>query len=230
MQIVCEPCQSKFNIADEKIPVGKVSSLRCPKCKNIITIDTRKPDPEPEPAPFAFDEASDDEAPEDGAREESFEDYDAEEKPFDFIEEEEKTALLCEPDAIIRGQITSVLNMLEYHVTVCESARDALKKMRYHIYNLVVLNEDFDAPDPESNGILIYLERLQMAVRRGVFVLLISTRHRTLDYMMSFNRSVNIIMNPKDITDFERILKRGLTEHDLNYRIYRETLKRLGRL
>lgn len=211
MQITCDQCQSKFNIADEKIPEGKVSTLRCPKCKNTITIDTTPPE-----SP-ASGEAFDD-------------DYDADEKPFDFIEEEEKTALLCEPDAIIRDQIVSVLDMLEYHVTVCDSARDALKKMRYHIYNLVVLNEDFDSPDPDSNGILIYLERLQMAVRRSIYVLLISTRYRTLDYMMSFIKSVDLIMNPKNISDFERILKRGLTEHDLNYRVHKETMKKLGRL
>jgi predicted Zn finger-like uncharacterized protein len=223
MQITCDQCQSKFNIADEKIPEGKVSSLRCPKCKNSLTIDTRKKDPEPEPPAFDVAETSD--APGD-----TLDDYDADEKPFDFIEEEEKTALLCEPDAIIREQIVSVLNMLEYHVTVCSSAREALKKMRYHIYNLVVLNEDFDTTDPESNGILIYLKRLQMATRRNIFVLLISTRYRTLDYMMSFNKSVNLIMNPKNISEFEWILIRGLTEYDLNYRVYWGTLKKLGRI
>jgi len=218
MQITCEQCKSKFKIADEKIPEGKVSTLPCPKCKNTITIDTKKP------VPLLFEEDEFD------GSQEGFDDYDADEKPFDFIEEEEKTALLCEPDAIIREQIVEVLDMLEYHVTVCENARDALKKMRYHIYNLVVLNEDFDTPDPDTNGILIYLERLQMAVRRDIYVLLISTRYRTLDYMMSFIKSVDLIMNPKNIADFERILKRGLTEHDLNYRVQKETLKKLGRI
>ncbi len=221
MQITCEQCKSKFKIADEKIPEGKVSTLPCPKCRSTITIDTTKSEE------MTFD--VNEEAPDD-VQETYDDDYDADEKPFDFIEEEEKTALLCEPDAIIREQIAEVLDMLEYHVTVCDSARDALKKMRYHIYNLVVLNEDFDTPDPESNGILIYLERLQMAVRRGIYVLLISTRYRTLDYMMSFIKSVDLIMNPKNIADFERILKRGLTEHDLNYRVQKETLKKLGRI
>ena len=211
MQIICDQCQSKFNIADEKIPAGKVSSLRCPKCRNTLTIDTKKPETAEAPETY-----------EDG--------YDAEEKPFDFAEEEEKTALVCEPDAIIREQIVTVLDMLEYHITVCDSARDALKKMRYHIYDLVVVNEDFDTPDPELNGILIYLERLQMAVRRNIFVFLISTRCRTLDYMMSFIKSADLIMNPKNISDFERILKRGLSEHALNYRVFQDTLKKLGRM
>jgi hypothetical protein len=94
----------------------------------------------------------------------------------------------------------------------------------------VVLNEDFDTPDPDANGILIYLERLQMAIRRNIFVLLISTRFRTLDHMMSFNKSVDMVMNPQNISDFERIMKRGLAEHALNYRVYWETLKKLGRV
>ena len=59
----------------------------------------------------------------------------------------------------------SVLDMLEYHITVCETAREALKSMRYHIYDLVVLNEDFDTPDPDANGTLnafeVGIERAQ---------------------------------------------------------------------
>jgi predicted Zn finger-like uncharacterized protein len=210
MQITCDQCQSKFNLADEKIPDGKVSSLRCPKCKNSITIDTTNSESQADP--------------------DLYEDYDAADKPFDFVEEEEKTALLCEPDAIIREKIVSVLDMIEYHITVCDSTREALKKMRYHNYDLVVLNEDFDTPDPDTNGILIYLERLNMAARRNIFVMLLSTRFRTMDHMMSFNKSVNVIMNPQNISDFERILKRGLSEHALNYRVFRETLKKIGRI
>lgn len=211
MQVICDQCQSKFNLPDEKIPDGKISSLRCPKCKSTITVPAR------EPEPAASQGAVND-------------DYNIDERPFDFIEEEEKTALLCEADVVIREQIVSVLDMLEYHVTVCDSGRDALKNMRYHIYDLVVVNESFDSPNPDSNGILVYLERLNMAVRRNIFVFLLSSRFRTLDHLMAFNRSVNLIMNLQNIGDFEKILKHGLAEHDLTYRVFRETLKRLGRV
>lgn len=210
MQVTCDQCQSSFNVPDDKLPEGKTISLRCPKCKGKITLDMQKQ----KSAPAENDP----------------DDYDAEEKPFDFIEEEEKTALLCEQDIVIREQIVSVLDMLEYHITVCDSARDAMKKMRYHIYDLVVVNETFDCVNPDANGILIYLERLNMAIRRDVFVLLVSSRFRTMDHMMAFNRSADVILNPENITDFEKVLKRGLAEHDLAYRVYRETLKKLGRI
>ncbi len=40
MDIICEKCQSKFAIPDEKIPDGKVISTPCPKCKNVLYIDS----------------------------------------------------------------------------------------------------------------------------------------------------------------------------------------------
>ncbi len=207
MQVTCDQCQSKFKIPDEKVPGNKALSLRCPKCKGTITIGGSV-----------------------GGGADLSDDYDAEDRPFDFIEEEGKTALVCEHDTVIREQVVGVLEMLEYHITVCDGARDALKKMRYHLYDLIVVNEMFDTADPNANGLLIFLERQNMAVRRGIFLLLISSRFRTMDNMAALHRSVNLIINPENIADFERILKRGLTDQALTYRVFRETLKRLGRM
>ncbi|KKL25641.1 hypothetical protein LCGC14_2403250, partial [marine sediment metagenome] len=39
MDVVCNDCQSKFRIPDEKIPSGKAASFACPKCKSRITVD-----------------------------------------------------------------------------------------------------------------------------------------------------------------------------------------------
>ena len=38
MDIICENCQSRFKIPDEKIPRGKTATLPCPKCKKTISI------------------------------------------------------------------------------------------------------------------------------------------------------------------------------------------------
>ena len=38
MEIICENCQSKFTIADEKIPEGRSASLTCSKCKQKISV------------------------------------------------------------------------------------------------------------------------------------------------------------------------------------------------
>ena len=68
-----------------------------------------------------------------------------------------------------------------------------------------------------------------MSIRRGIFVAMISTSYRTMDQMMAFRYSVNIIVNDKNIDDFGKIVRRGLTDHELFYRVLNETLKNSGR-
>jgi CheY-like chemotaxis protein len=156
--------------------------------------------------------------------------YDASEKPFDFIEEEGLTALVCESNPLVQNTITGALELMEYQITKAESTRDALKRMRYHNYDLFVVNENFDTDNPESNGILLYLERLNMIVRRKMFIALVSERFRTMDNMMALNKSVNLIINIKNIEDIGKILSRGLTDNEFFYRVFKGTLKEVGRV
>ena len=219
MEITCDSCQSKLKIPDEKIPADKVASFACPKCKGKITITPGQGN-EPEPSNEASGDFSDL-----GFEEESFgeEESSTEGKPFQFIEEEGKVALICETDPVIRKSVTDVLTLMEYHVSSAQDPRDALKKIRYQSYDVVVVNELFGAEDPDTNGVLIYLERLSMDTRRNMFVAMISDRFRTLDYMMAFNKSVNLIVNKENAAEIDKIVSKGLTDYDMFYRIYKES-------
>jgi hypothetical protein len=210
MDIICHNCQSRFRIADDKIPSGKTAAFPCPKCKSKISLGS------------ANNAAKGRGASANG------EAYDAFDKPFDFIEEEGLTALVCEQNPLVRKTISDALQLLEYQITVAESARDALKRMRYHVYDLIVVNESFDTKNPEANGVVIYLERLSMATRRNMFIALVSDRFRTMDNMMALNKSVNLIINVKNIEDIGKILSRGITDNEYFYRVFKETLKELG--
>lgn len=224
MEAVCEHCQYHINIPDGKIPPGKSARVTCPKCKEKVVVNA--------PVEAAPDEPSMAEPSTATIEEDAFEDFfsftededeDADDqKPFDFVEEEGKTALLCESDPEILEQVTQVLEVLEYHITVPRNGRDALKKMRYHGYDIIIVNEIFDTQDPEINGVLIYLERLNMEERRNLFVTLLSSRFRTMDQMTAFQKSVNIVVNLNNIQDFDKILRRSLADNDLFYRVYRE--------
>ena len=215
MDIICNKCSSKFRIPDDKIPDGRVTNLPCPKCKTRITIDP--------PEKTGQSDLADEKPPDNDG-------YDASDKPFDFIEEEGLTALLCEQNPLASNTIQKTLNLMEYQITLAENARDALKRMRYHVYDLIVVNENFDTKNPDSNGVLIYLERLSMSVRRKIFVAMVSSRYRTMDNMMSFNASVNLIINIKNIEDIGKILSRGITDTEMFYSVYKECLKELGRV
>jgi predicted Zn finger-like uncharacterized protein len=211
MDIICTSCQSKFKIANDKIPAGKRTTVACPNCKGYITLRPKKGSA--------------------GSRSAgSMSSYNASEKPFDFIEEEGLTALVCESNPMVRKTIVNAIEVMDYQITEAESARDALKRMRYHNYDLFVINEHFGTDNPESNSVLLFLERLSMSVRRDMFVALISNRFRTMDNMVALNKSVNLIINIKNIEDIGKILSRGITDNEYFYRIFKQTLKEVGRV
>lgn len=155
--------------------------------------------------------------------------YDAADKPFDFVEAEGETALVCESDPDMREKISAALKALGYMTTKADAAKDALKKMRFHTYDVVVLSEHFDTNNPDQNDVLQYLEGLSMGIRRDMFVALVSGRFRSMDNMAAFNKSVNLVINTKNIDDVVTILKRGISENVAFYRIYKETLKKMGK-
>ena len=227
MDVVCEQCRSRFKIPDEKIPEGQAFTLSCPKCKNKITIDTRgaaSPLPEEEtPKPETSPEKT-------IIHEVSSGTYDVSEKPFDFVEEGTETVLLCEPDPAIRAKIRSVFENMEYNITEPDTARDALKQMRFHVFDVIILNERFDTRDPDENNVLRYLDRLSMSIRRNIFVAFLTDRFRTMDNMTAFNKSVNIVINLKNIDGIEKILKTGLTDNIAFYKVFKELLIKTGRV
>lgn len=215
MNIECASCQGKFKIAADKLPAGQSATVKCPRCKSKIVIPAN--DDPSDDADAAFDDLF-------AFDEDEGEGYDASEKPFDFIEEEGKTALVCESDSLIREKIRPSLDIMEYHTTEVPNSREALKKLRYHNYDLIVVNEYFDTQDPDANPLLIYLERLLMEMRRNIYVVLITSRFRTMDYMIAFQKSVNLVLNIRNIDDFDKIIQRGMADYGLFYKVYKESL------
>jgi predicted Zn finger-like uncharacterized protein len=219
MELQCENCRTKFRIADDKIPEGKVVTLKCPKCESKITVgagtDT-KGDAAASGLQSIIDEMASDT-------------YDAILQPFEFLEAGVETALICEQDEAAAARIRAVLENMEYNITEAPSTRDALKYMRFHTFDLVVLDEGFDSGDPDSNYVLNYLSQIPMMMRRQIYIVLVGTSFRTGDNMIAFNKSVNLILNQDNLDDFEKILKQSLAETQEFYRRLYETLKKVGR-
>jgi predicted Zn finger-like uncharacterized protein len=217
MDVSCEKCQASFKIPDEKVPKGKAFAIKCPKCKEKITIAPPAEKQSAEAAVPTFDEA-----PADG--------YDASDRPFDFLEEGVETALICEGDPVYRGKIKAALEAMEFRVTHPANAREALKQMRFHVFDMIVVNEKFDSPDPDHNNVLRYLETLPMSIRRNIFVAMITDRYRTNDNMAAFHKSVNMVIAVSHMDQIDKALKNGITENDIFYRVYKESLVKTGRV
>jgi CheY-like chemotaxis protein len=153
--------------------------------------------------------------------------YDSSDRPFDFVEENAETALICESDPVLKEKISAALKTLGYQITEVATARDALKSMRFHVYDLVILNENFDSTD-QAGAVLNNLANLNMSTRRQIFVALISNQFRTSDNMAAFNKSVNLIINTANIDDIDAIIKRGVADNNAFYHVFKDTLKKKG--
>src|ERR1051326_1406637 len=60
MKIVCDACQAKYSISDDKVQ-GKVFKIRCKKCSNIIVVrgGAQAVEAAPTPEPASAEVASD---------------------------------------------------------------------------------------------------------------------------------------------------------------------------
>lgn len=230
MNISCENCRSKFKIPDEKIPKGQKFSLICPQCNTKVVVDTRSDTRTSSDIDATSLDKFKSEKEKTILDEVDADSYDASDKPFDFVEEGVKTALLCEPDAALQAKIKTGLYNMNYHITAPQLPKDALKQMRFHVFDMVVLNERFGTQNPDMNPVLKYLDRLNMSIRRNIFVTLITDRYRTMDNMAAFNKSVNMIVNLKNIDEIEKVLRRGIADYEAFYRVYKRALIKTGRV
>ncbi len=220
MDITCEHCHSKLKIPEDKIPTNQTVKLTCPKCKNKIIVN---------PSPDKSSETMSSSSSNFSVNEGSSDEYNVDDKPFDFLEKGVQTALICEDDTATKNKISATLKKMKHKITEVTSQRDALTKMRLHVYNLIVLNESFERSDPKNNHVFRYLNSLTMATRRNIFVVLVGNDFRTMDEMTAFANSVNMVINPKDLNQLEIMLNKSLVDHQESYRAFKTALKSVGR-
>jgi len=217
MLIACSQCESKFNVPDEKIPKGKKIKVICPKCRNPIIIGgeirEEKATPPPEPTE------------EEGY---GYEEY-TEDSQLGFFEGDAKLALVLVDDGQIEDLIRPVVEEMGYRFITSPDKRDAIGKMRFHHFDIIILKDGYDGKSIEESPILRYINTLSMSVRRKMFLALISDRFKTMDNMMAFAMSANVVINSADISQIKHILNKAIEENERFYKVFKELLVETGK-
>jgi hypothetical protein len=209
MDITCKSCGTTLKIPDEKLPPGQTVNITCPKCKGKIRIDTRELDR--------------------GIVSKKKEEIEEDTGPLDLIGEGIKLALVLNGDDGQVMEINSVLEELSYKSIVSPSVQDAMGKLRLHHFDLIMLSDGFDGQDIENSPITHYLNHLSMSIRRKTFLALLSDKFKTLDNMMAFGKSANLVVNPDDISNLALILKKAVSDNEKFYKVFMDTLKEVGK-
>jgi len=241
MEIVCESCKAKLNIPDEKVPQGQRVSLLCPRCKTKLVFDTtgtRTTDSSTATEESAVSESLGSgppdtlyEKPVESSQLESISEWDDMEKDsaLDSYEEGEVLALVMDADTQHSEMIKTALDELGYVYIRAENTQKAVSKMRFQNFDIVMLSDYFDNIPLEQSPILNYLNHLSMSVRRKVFLVLTGNKFRTMDQMMAFTLSANLIINVKDLDKLSKILKRAISDNEKFYKVFFDTLKETGK-
>jgi hypothetical protein len=146
---------------------------------------------------------------------------------MDFFELGDKTSLIC-ADPYTTDVAKATLKELGFKFHIAETPETAIERIRYTIYDCIVLHENFAGSSLRANPVLNYLVPLPMAHRRHSFVCLVGSSFKTLDALQAFTESVHLVLNSSDLPNFGPILKKGLAEFESLYRTYKETLAATG--
>jgi hypothetical protein len=212
MEVICSSCNTKLNVPDEKIPKDQAVNINCPKCKNKISINPPGSDEEPSTSQEAA----------------YYEDFSSDES-LDYYDDEVKLALVM-VDESIGNQVKTAVEEYGYKSIVSPNIRDALSKMRYHHFDLIILGEGFDNQEIVGGPIMNYLNHLGMSTRRRIFLAIISDKYKTMDDMMAFSLSANMTVNTKDLEKLPVLLKRGISDYEKFYKVFLDTLKEEGKI
>jgi hypothetical protein len=222
MQVECNECQRSMNIPDEKLPKDQAFSITCPGCKNKIKVDQHlKTQESPTSAALKPEEVLD--APSMVVEHEDFEDDDE----LVIYEEGDQLALVL--DEKNQSAWTEALESRDYKIQYAKSPEHAVHKMKFTHFHFIALSENYGNKGLDNNPVYQTLIKIPMVTRRNIFFALLGTNFKTLKNMQAFQKSANVVINEKDLDKLGDVLKKSITENEIFYKVFKETLHSMGK-
>lgn len=223
MEIICEKCNARLNVPEEKIPQGHRAAFSCPKCKHKITLNVANPKKNNQIPKVEAKVEQESSMPDDEF------DQVEDDASLDFFEEGVKLALVVENDTEKVEALERTVEELNYRCVLARNTREAISKMRLHHFELIFLPDRFDDIELAQSPVLQHINNLSMSVRRRIFLALIGDEFKTMDHMMAFAMSANMVINGKDLDRLTAILKHAISDNEKFYKVFMDTMVEVGK-
>jgi hypothetical protein len=223
MEIRCEACHAVIQIPDERVPQSSAFSINCPRCKRKILASTKTSESPAEGQTNLTLPSS----PSEVTPRENHDPDDDLHEAMSSLQPGQCAALLCVNRVEPRDELKAMFEGMNYVVDIPAAADHALQRLRFNQYHVILLDDDFEGKSP--NPVAEYLARLNMNIRRDMFVVLIGQRFKTGDHLQAFKESVNLILHPDDLPQLPTFLARGMTDHQRFYKVFTECLVEAGK-
>jgi hypothetical protein len=238
MQVTCNDCQRSMNIPDEKLPKDQAFSITCPGCKNKIKVDQHLK-PQNSPIPPEKEEVvdkGDPPAPAEPKQEEALDAAGMVMNQEEFEDDDEELVVYGENDQLAlvldetnQSTWTQALESRDYKIQYAKSPEHAVHKMKFTHFHFIALHENYGNKDLGNNPIYKTLLEMPMVTRRNIFVALMGANFKTLNNMQAFQKSANVVINEKDLGKLDDVLKKAITENEMFYKVFKETLHSMGK-
>jgi CheY-like chemotaxis protein len=129
---------------------------------------------------------------------------------FDTFEPGDKTALVCMDVPEMERIAIEQLVELGHKVHTGHSIEDLLFKLQAHLYDVLIIAENFGASTLETNPLLNQILREPAAQRHKHLVVLIGASVRTADENQAFQNSVDLVVNLADVRNLRPVIRRAL--------------------
>lgn len=205
MNVTCRNCEATIKVPENKIPKGQSFSFKCPSCKDKVIVPPAEDTVDTEPKlPIGGEDL------------------------FDTARFETGTilrgAMICHTEPALISKITDSLG-ISAHTPATHA--DALGRLRYNEYGLIIVSEGFEKQAHEGNSVLEALRMLTMQKRRKIFLVYVEPNATSFGRLEAAARSVNLLISTGDLGESEKIVKairRGMAEHQLDYKVYNDSL------
>ena len=124
---------------------------------------------------------------------------------------------------------TKALEEKEFKIQYARSPEHAVHKMKFTHFHFVALNENFGNVALDENPFYQTLIEMPMVTRRNIFFALVGANFKSLNNMQAFQKSANVVINEKDFEKLGDILKKSISENEIFYKVYKETLHAMGK-
>ena len=222
MQVVCDSCKKSMNIPDEKLPKDQAFSITCPGCKNKIKVDQHLKSNEPSTPPTPEPEGAID-TQSMVIEHEDFEDDDE----LVIYDENDQLALVL--DEKNQSVWTEALESKDFKIQYAKSPEHAVHKMKFTHFHFIALHENYGNKTLESSPVYQTLLEMPMVTRRNIFLALLGSNFKTLNNMEAFQKSANVVINEKDLDKLGDVLKKSISDNEMFYKVFKETLHAMGK-
>jgi hypothetical protein len=147
---------------------------------------------------------------------------------YDIFETGDMTSLVCVDVPEIQEAVVEQLSALNYKIHTGLFPEDVQLKLRSHNYDVVLVYENFNEWDIETNQILREVVGVPPEQRRNQFVVLLGANMVTNDEMQAFVYSVDLTYSLSDLPNLKTVLRRGIGRQKEFYGNFLESLRAAG--